>query len=252
MKARSILASLVALAAGVSADSGGTLPSSSFPALTAAPLVYSLVPDPLGAGTWAEQQIEEARLGIGSGTPEEVAAADALLALGGAPAPTDYALDLPVAPPDLPDEVPPGPAFEAEIPDDRLELGALEAMGLTPADLVEAPEMPPAAHALAGILERVDALVFGRGSRRRGSEVISLRVDPESRYAKQPSYVRYKKPLGDTEPKDPPLTLHAKRVTRSLYKVLLGVAIGILIWACGVRPPPHFSTRPSRSNRPPS
>ncbi len=250
VNARSILASLVALAAVVSADTSGSLPAPAFPALSAAHLVYVLVPDPLGASTWVEQQIEAARLGTGAGTRDDRASADVLVAFGKLHAPIGYALEIPEAPPDMAWLPAAEPVPEADKPEERRMLGALDAMGLKPEDLVEAPELPAAATALADILARVDALIFARGRRARGSEVASFRVDPGTRYVKQPSYVRYKKPQGDAEPMAPPLTLHAKRVTRSLYKVLLGVAIGILIWACGVRPPPALIGRaPPRTKR---
>ncbi|MCK6458857.1 MAG: hypothetical protein L6Q95_03070 [Planctomycetes bacterium] len=228
MNARSILASLVALAATVSADSGGGgPPSPPCPALSVAPLVYVFVPDPLGARTWAERQMEAVRLGIGAGARER--GSDGVVLADPARTRSDYALEMSEAPPDVPRRAEPLEPEEARPEEQRMK-GALEAMGLKPEDLVEAPVMPAAVLALADILARVDALLFPMRPRERGADVASLRVDPEKRYVKQPSYLHYKMPPEDPEPKRPPLTLHAKRITRSLYKMLLGVAIGILIW----------------------
>jgi hypothetical protein len=228
VNARSILASLVALAATVSADSGGGPPSPPYPALSVAPLVYAFVPDPLGARTWAERQMEAVRLGIGAGARER--GSDGAVLVDPARTRADYALEMSEAPPDVPRRAEPVPAPEEARPEEQRMMGALEAMGLRPEDLVEAPEAPAAVLALADILARVDALLFPVRPRARGADVASLRVDPENRHVKQPSYLHYKKPPEDPEPKRPPLTLYAKRITRSLYKMLLGVAIGILIW----------------------
>jgi hypothetical protein len=230
VKAESILAALVALVTAASADQAGCLPSAPFPALAAAPLVYVLAPDPFGAGTWAEREIEAIRLGTGSPPRGEGAAVDVLRSLHAA-TPAERALEMSEAPRDEPVRTADAVLDRAmETPEEVRVLGALEAMGLEPEDLVEAPEMPAAALALADFLTRIDAFLSARRPRERGSDIASFRVDPEARHVKQPAYVRHKKPPEDPEPKTPPLTLYAKKVTRSLYKALLGVAIGILIW----------------------
>jgi hypothetical protein len=232
VNARFIFAALAALATGAAADRAGDLPSAPFPALAAAPLVYVLVPAPLGASTWAEREIEAARLGIGSVTREHGgAAADLLLSLHTARTPEKHALEMSEAPRDEPAraaDVLPGVSLETA--EDPRILGALEAMGLKPEDLVEAPEMPAAALAFVDFIARIDAVFRAKRPRERGTNIASLRVDPEVRHVKQPGYVKHKKPQEDPGPKTPNLTLYAKKVTRSLYKVLLGVAIGILIW----------------------
>jgi hypothetical protein len=224
-----ILSALAVLTAAAAADPVPGLPSQPFPALAAAPLVYVFVPDPLGANTWAERQIQALRLGAGATARDGGPGSGELLSFQAVRPPPDRPAEAPGVPRGEP--VREGEAVPGQpVVDERRLLGAIEAMGLRPEDLVEAPELPAAALAFADFISRIDAFLFARRPRDRGTDIASLRVDPEPRHVKQPRYVRHKKPPPDPEPPMPPLTLYAKRITRSIYKVLLGVAIGILIW----------------------
>lgn len=228
--ARSIFVALLALVSAARADPAAD--PAGFPALGAASLVYVLVPDPLGAGTWAEREVGAMRLGVGALREDARDAASAVLSLPATPPSSDYALAgpdatpserLPRAPDALPGDIT-QPAFE-----ERRLVGALEAMGLSPEDLVEAGEMPAVALVVIDLLARVDEMLLKR-PRDDGIDVRSLRIDPEVRYPKQPRYLRHKKPPEDDKPETPNITLHAKKITRSIYKILLGLAIGVLIW----------------------
>lgn len=228
----SILPALVALFAAASADTGSAdLPSRSCPALAAAPLIYGLIPNSLGARTWPERQMDEVRLGIGGETHEDASALTtfALLSLHTPQTTNAYALEMMEAPRATPARD--GQALRdrpaASFEEGRI-VGAFEAMGLSPEDLVEAPEMPAAALALADAIEDLYGLVFRQRRRDREggrSALEDLRVDPDAR---EPGDPRYRKPK-ETE-RDPNLVIFAKRVVRSVYKIMLGIAIGILIW----------------------
>jgi hypothetical protein len=226
-KARLITAALAALVAGASADPGGDLVSVTCPALAAAPLVYVLVPGPLGAGSWAEQEIEAVRLGVVHGAQEE-AGSEASELLSASRVPPDYALRMSEAPPDGPAR----PLVEAtrlSAPRPQWQvLGALEALGLTPADLVDAPEIPTAVLALADFLAHVDALLAAKRTGERRAEFVVL--DEEFGSERHPGFDEDDRRRKDTGLTARELTLYAKKVTRSVYKALLGVAIGILIW----------------------
>jgi hypothetical protein len=228
---RSILACAVLAAAAV-ADPIGDPVAASSPAGSAAPLVYAYVPTPLGAGTWAEQQMEDVR--FSATVPEdggEGSATSSLFVVAQTPMTEERA----TAKQEPSREAPQQPAAErqASAADEAAQarmLGALEAMGLRPEDLVAKPEMPAAALALADAIARLDALLSVRRPRDRETAVAPTRVDPEDRRARRPNRVRYAKPAPPDEPDVSRYTLLAKQVTRSVYKILLGVAIGILIW----------------------
>jgi hypothetical protein len=126
-----------------------------------------------------------------------------------------------------PSPAPAGPSPAATYADLRL-LGAFEAIGLSPEDLLGPPEAPEvavtAASAALGLLdwglERVSRFRAAvRGPPR-------LKVEQERRNVR-PDFVRHQVPMPG--PKLPPLVF-TKKVVRSVYKLLLGVAIGILIW----------------------
>ncbi|HEX5138236.1 MAG TPA: hypothetical protein VFY93_14765 [Planctomycetota bacterium] len=228
--ARSILA-LAALVGAAAADPIREPEAASFPARSAAPLVYVYVPGPLGAATWAERQLEDVRLGAGVPTHGgDGTAISPLFFVDRTPMPEER----PKSKPEPRREAPARQAPELPAPPDAAAdarmLGALEAMGLRPEDMVEKPELPAAALALADAIARLDALLTVRRPREDEPGVARMRVDPEERRARRPSYVRHAKPQEDPEPKVDHYTLYAKQVTRSLYKMLLGVAIGILIW----------------------
>jgi len=227
------LSALVALCRPVAAEAtGADMPSPSCPALAAAPLIWSLVFDPLGKGTWAERELEAIRIGARDEAHEELDSRTSfiLLALHTRSA-DEYALEMMEAPREM------EPASVVERPleavRDPLLEGAFDAMGLTPADLLGTPDaLPPTALALAETLVGILDWGVKRGAdlreRVRGS---SLRMDPEDPHVRQPGYVFYKKPpLPKEMNRDLPVVF-TKTVVRSIYKILLGVAIGLLIWA---------------------
>jgi hypothetical protein len=228
----------MALASAASADaSSRNLPTQSCPALSAAPLVYVLVVSPFGARTWAEQQLEMIRLGGGEGAREDMTAQTSyiLLALHVRSA-VAYALEMSEAPGEEPPRRQGTGAWSPPALAEGRVAGAFEAMGLSPEDLVEPPEMPAAAVAVADAISGLydwgvrQALELRSRVRRpeEGVDVTTLRLDPEKRY-QRPLNIRYMKPLPGPD-KKPTAMVFAKNVVRSAYKIALGVAIGILIW----------------------
>jgi len=231
-RTRSILIVLFALAAPSAADTAcQNLPSAPCPALAAAPLVYLFVESPLGSGTWAERQMEAIRLGSVAEVHEDGSAVTSyvLLSLHTPTAVNAYALEMMEAPPDTPAAAQDNTqALTMSFGEPRL-VGALEAMGLRPEDLVDAQELPDFAVTLADVIANLSALIFREGPRDRRPGTQSLAVAPESRYTR-PDHVRFQKPPEPDRPPNPDLRLYAKQITRSIYKVLLGIAIGVLIW----------------------
>jgi hypothetical protein len=133
----------------------------------------------------------------------------------------------PLAPANADAPVDPAPAAGPPVADERL-LGAFEAIGLSPEDLLEKPEVPVAALTAAeAILDAIDWGLDG-ASRLRAMlrESPPLRIEEAPRNPK-PDYVRFQ-PSGVTETVVP--LIFVKKVVRSVYKILLGMAIGILIW----------------------
>ncbi len=226
-----MLPALMALGGATWGDpTGRDMPSQPCPALAAASLVYALVTNPLGAKTWAEREIEAIRTGAHDETREDTSSQATFILLALHTRSTEeYALEMMEAPREL--EAPaaasdPDRPVEA-IADPRLE-SAFEAMGITPGELLGTPEIPPAALTLAGAIISLLDWGLGRGAELRGKVrgSTTLRIDPEERY-ERPGHLRYQKPI--EQPKDPPL-IFSKKIVRSIYKMLLGVAIGILIW----------------------
>lgn len=208
------------------------MPSRSFPALAAAPLVCTLVFNPLGARTWAQRELEAIRIGARDEAHEEMDSRTSyiLLALHTSSA-DEYALEMMEAPRE-PQPAPARAARSLQAMADPLLEGALETMGLTAADLVGPPDAVPSdALAIAGAIMGVLDWGLQRGAdlreRVRGS---TLRVDREDSHVPQPRYVFYKKPPPRDGEREVPLVI-TKKIVRSVYKMLLGVAIGILIWA---------------------
>ncbi len=225
LKARQwlLLSALVALGRPAAADAiggGDFLPTRTWPALSAAPLVYVLVINPIRAHTWAERQIEEIRVGA-RGTLREDASPISRFVLCALHTQVSvaYALEMMEAPGE-PD--PAGPEHPSLL-DLVAPMGlprAIEAMGLTRQDLLGTPEIPPIAFTLAATLLGL----FDWGLARppdlsEGVVGTSLQIDPEGR---GPAPVK-------AEVEEPPLVF-TKKIVRSLYKILLGVAIGLLIW----------------------
>jgi hypothetical protein len=197
------------------------LPSKPFPAQAAASLIYALVPNPSGAATWAEREVEAIRMGEGRRAREDLESPAARLLLSvSVHAPSDATY----VPPRL-EALASAPA--PAVPEFRI-VGAFEAIGLTPEDLVEKQEVSEAAvSAVDAVLGAIDWGLDGATRLRamlRESSVPS-RIDDQPRHPK-PEYIRFVPP--------PPSShlpfVFAKRVVRSIYKILLGAAIGILIW----------------------
>lgn len=227
-----ILSALMALSCPAFSEPGDEMPSASLPALAAAPLFYALVPNPFGARTWAEQQLEAIRLGGHEAAEDASAQASFVLLALHTKTTHEYALEMMEAPKDVPAG---GRAISQDRPESVLarERAAFEAMGLSPEELVEAPEIPAGAYTLADSLARLYDWGVGQTAslreRVRGSTQDSTtEYDPTVRAA-APMYVPYKKPAQDDQAKDPPLRF-TKRAVRSGYKIVLGVAIGVLIW----------------------
>jgi hypothetical protein len=228
MKARLWLAlpALVALCTPLAAEATGRdMPSDPFPALAAAPLVYALVLNPLGARTWAERELEAVRIGAHGDLREEMDSRTSFILLALlTPSSPAYALEMMEAP----REPEPEPARAGAATPDPVLQDAFAAMGLTLADVAGTPEVPTAAFTIAeailGLLnwglERNTELVRARGG-------AALRIDPAVRDAR-PEHLRFLKPSAG--PKPVPL-LVGKKIVQSVYKMLLGVAIGVLIWA---------------------
>jgi len=226
---RSILA-LAALVGAAAADPIEEPGTASRPGEAAAPLVYVYVPSPLGGNTSAERLLEDMRLEIELPSGDtRTASVSSLLLMERIPMPEERHVAASPEPPRpvIGRAIAERPASAADAAAEARMMGALEAMGLKPEDLVEKPKMSASALAVANAIARVDALLGG--SRRRAGASAGVRVDPGERRSSQPSYVRHAMPQGDSEPKAN-LVLYAKHVTRSIYKIILGVAIGILIW----------------------
>jgi hypothetical protein len=229
------LPALIALGRPVAAEAtGDDMPSRSCPALAAAPLVCTLVFNPLGAATWAESELETIRIGACDEAREEMDSRTSfiLLALHTRSA-DEYALEMMEAPRE-PEPAPARPGKTAfAMTDPRLE-DAFEAMGLTPADFVGTRDdaVPPAALAVAEVLAGLLDWGLQRGADLRERVLgSSLYLDPEDPHVRQPGYVFYKNPPPPKdEDREVPLVI-TKKIVRSVYKMLLGVAIGVLIWA---------------------
>jgi len=226
-----ILSALMALSLPAFSEPGDEMPSVSLPALAAAPLFYALVPNPFGARTWAEQQLEAIRLGGHEVAEDARAQASFVLLALHTKTTEEYALEMMEAPKDVP--APEG-AISADRPVSAFdsERAAFDAMGLSPQELVGTPEIPAGAYTIADTLARLYEWGVGQTAglreRVRGSTQDSSTEYTEPRAA-VPTYVQYKKPVQDDHAKDPPLRF-TKRAVRSGYKIALGVAIGVLIW----------------------
>jgi len=222
------LGALVALGRPAVGDAtGADLPSQPCPALSAAPLVYVLVLDPIGSRTWAERKIQEIRVGARDDVRENPGPIESFILLAlHTQLTVAYALEMMDAPREAAQPEGPGPP-RAFAPPAGLQR-AFEAMGLTPQDLIKAPDVPPVAFSLASALLGILDWGLGLGSdvRARVRGTPTLRLDPEQREP-TPHYLKFKKP--PPRPEDPPLRF-SKKIVRSIYKILLGVAIGILIW----------------------
>lgn len=228
-----ILSALMALTLPAFSEPGDEMPSVSLPALAAAPLFYALVPNPFGARTWAEQQLEAIRLGGREVTEDASAQTSFVLLALHTKTTEEYALEMMEAPKDVPAG---GRAITTDRPVLALaeEGAAFEAMGLSPEELVAAPEIPAGAYTVADTLARLYDWGVGQTAglreRVRGSTQDSTtQYDPTAPRAAAPLYVEYKKPVPDDHAKSPPLRF-TKRAVRSGYKIALGVAIGVLIW----------------------
>lgn len=221
-----ILSALVALGSPAAGDAtGGALPSQPCPALAAAPVVYAFVLAPLGSRTWAERQLQEIRASVRTEAREDLGSQARFILLALHERSTQaYALEMMEAPrePAAPAAVEPGPSV-LTFAEPALQ-GAFDAMGLTPADLLGAPDVSPAALTLAGALLRlIDC--FDRGSDLRG--VPTLCIDPGER-ERRPQHLRYQP--SSPQPEQPRLTFSKKKIVRSLYKILIGTAISVLVW----------------------
>lgn len=233
MKARLWLAlpALIALSSPVASEpTGRDMPSDPCPALAAATLVYALVPHPLGARTWAERGIEAIRMGAHGDAREETDSRTSFILLALHTRSTDtYALEMMEAPREPEPAQAQADRSVQALAEPRLE-SAFEAMGLTPADVMGRPEIPHAALTIAGaILGLLDWGLERRAELRasgRGSD--TLRIDRAERAAR-PEHVRFEKPPPNDRP-PLPLVFLGKKIVRSIYKILLGVAIGVLIW----------------------
>ncbi len=220
---------LIALGRPASADeTQGDLPSESCPALAASPLIYALVLNPLGSKTWAERHLEELRAGVRTGAREDLGQQSSfiLLALHGRSSPA-YVLEMTEAPREpgaRPVADPPG--YDEGVAESRLQ-SAFEAMGLEPEDLVKRPEVPAAVLTLGDAI--FGLLDIGRDRDVDFRESVGTPVPRVERRVRdpRPSHIRYQKPL--PQPEAQPLVF-TKRAVRSVYKILLGVALGILIW----------------------
>jgi hypothetical protein len=207
------LALLVSRAAGDA--TARDLPCPSYPALAAAPLIYAVVPTPSGERTWAEHQVEALRTRVRDRSREDLEAPAARVVLA------------PYEPLDRTQEPEQVEQHAPATADDRL-LTAFEAIGLSPEDLLEKPEVPVAALTAAeAILDAIDWGLDG-ATRLRAMlrESAPIRIEEPAKNPK-PDYVRFQ-PSGAVETVVP--LMFVKRVVRSVYKILLGVAIGILIW----------------------
>ena len=217
-----VLAVLAGRAAGDA--TARNLPSPSFPALTAGALIYALVPNPLGASSWAERQVEAARMG-GHDRPREDLESPASLVLITLPSSSTGAYVLPAAA--VAREAGPNPVTLAA---DARMVGAFEAIGLRPEELLEKSDTPVAALSVADAITGAIDWSFASATRLRAmmrdSGAPPLKIEEQPRFAK-PDYVRFQPPA---ETQTPTPLIFTKRIVRSVYKVLLGVAIGILIW----------------------
>ena len=220
-----ILPALTLLVGGAAGDAtSNDLPSPSFPAMAAGALVYALVPNPLGAKSWGERQVEAARMG-GHDRPKEDLASPATLILLTLRTPTTGVYVLPGAP----GAHEAAPVQAAAAPDERL-LGAFEAIGLEPEDLLEKADTPAPVLSVADAIE--DAIDWSLARAMRLRDIVRdtsapvLRIEHQPRNAR-PDYVRFEAPEL-SEPVAP--FIFTKKVVRSVYKILLGGAIGILIW----------------------
>jgi hypothetical protein len=206
------------------------LPMPSCPALRGAMLFYAFVPSALGAKTWVERELEKIRLGARAEANEDLGPdmSYVLLALHGQSA-DEYALE---GPPE------PAPAKHAVRDDLRVAAfgdaqirAAFDAMGISPESLMDPPEVPYLAVTFSefvfglydwGLQQALSLRQLVRG-------IAPPRVDPEPP-DRELDYVRYEKPKPKTEEEKPRPIVLTKRVLRSVYKVLLGLTIGILIW----------------------
>ncbi len=234
LKARKwlFLGTLFALARPAAGDAtAGDPPSHPWPALSAAPLVYVLVLDPIGSKTWGERQIQEIRVGARDNVCEDAGPISSFILLAlHTQITVAYALETMEAPPETAASpagpVPPAPAVASPAGLQR----AFEAMGFTPQDLVGKPDIPPVAFTVAATLLGILDWGLGLGAdvRARVRGTASIRIDPEDREpAPDPDRVKHKKPLPKIQE---PRLIFTKKVVRSIYKILLGVAIGVLIW----------------------
>jgi hypothetical protein len=236
----------LALAASAAAEPGGEpLPTPSSPALTAAPLFYAFVPSAFGTHTWAEREFERIRLGVRDDKPEDLSDDTAwiLAALHGR---TDKEFDFepeeeeekrvkvdPNAPP-VPDD---RPVIIVDMPVPALSYGpsegAFAAIGLLPEDLVQGPEVPYFALTLAEYFFNLydwgvtQAIALRRLVGQKTARKVPKR-DPSSAFSQDSLY---EKPNVDFDKgqEEPPIIL-SPRVLRSVYKILLGLTIGVLFW----------------------
>jgi hypothetical protein len=234
----------LALVAPVAADpAGDPLPTPSSPALSAAPLFYAFVPSAFGTHTWAEREFERIRLGVREEVREDLSDDTAwiLAALHGRtdrdfePDPDEERVKIDAETPAVPVD---RPAIEVEVPKSVFSYGRTEgafaAMGLSPEELVQGPEVPYFAMTLAEFFFNLYdwGLTQAIALRRLVGQKTGRKVpkqDPSAAFPQGDSL--YEKPNIDFDKRqeDPPIIL-SKRMLRSVYKILLGLTIGVLFW----------------------
>jgi hypothetical protein len=226
------LAMLAVLCLPAAADPGDR-DSSSFPASAAARRVYCLVPCPMGVKTWAEEQLEEIRLG-GHETREDVSPQSTFLLLSlDTREARSYALDMSEAPRDVGRWGRPVVERPGSVLTNDRSATAFAAMGITPEQLMRAPDTPEIALTVADKIDGLYRTGASYGGKLRaaiwGASGRAPRLDPEAPRDDAPSWVRYRPPVQNDAP-DVPTMRFTKRAVRSGYKIALGVAIGVLIW----------------------
>ncbi len=215
-----ILPALFAL--GVSASAEATtddLRARPCPAFAAAPLTYSYVPAPLGSRTWADRQLADLRAGPGTEIREELGAQASYILL---------ALDERSTPQAHGPRAAPAPDAAPVLEEPELQ-SAFDALGLTPADLLGPPDISPEVLTIAGAVLRFLDWGFDGGTalrdRVRGSRVVQIDPDDPVPGGGQ-ERTRHR---GSDEPVAPAFRI-VKGIVRSAYKMLLGIAIGVLFW----------------------
>ena len=220
---------------------GAPVPSS--PALAAGSIFYAFVPTAFGARTWAESELEKIRLGISFDPRDELdrESSYVLLALHAGTS-KDLALEATEGPRQDEEEEPEAieDAIIVELPKAMLAgtrtEGAFAAMGLSPADLVEGPEVPGLAITLAeaffslydwGLQQAINLRTFVHGPTGPRSR---LRGDPRTAYDLGSGERYFERPGSEFDTPEEKWIVFTKRVLRSACKILLGLTIGVLIW----------------------